>query len=332
MKYEEILRDLDNKSYHPIYLLMGEEPFFIDKITDHIMNNVLNEGEREFNQSVLYGRDTDVQSIVESAKRFPMMASHQVVVIKEAQQIRKIEDLLPYAENPSSSTILVLNYKFKKLDKRKPLAKAIAKNGVIFTSDKVRDYQINDWISNYVSQIGYSINPRSSQLLGEFLGTDLSRIVNELEKLKLVVPKGSEITDTIIQDNIGISKEYNIFELQNAIGNKDVLKANKIIKYFAQNPKRTPLVVMVSSLYGYFSKVMKFHFIKDKSKANVAAQLKINPFFVKDYSATAQKYSPTKLAAIIGILRDYDLKSKGVSNTSIEDSQLMKEMVYKILH
>ena len=332
MKYEEILRDLNNKVYRPLYLLMGEEPFFIDKITDQITHKVLDENEREFNQTILYGRDTNVQTIIECAKRFPMMANHQVVVIKEAQHLKKIDDLLSYVENPLTSTILVINYKFKKLDKRKPLAKAFAKNGVVFTADKVRDYQISDWIANYVSQIGFTINPRSSQMLGDFLGTDLSRIANEMEKLKLIIPEGSEITDKVIQDNIGISKEYNIFELQNAIGNKDVLKSNKIIKYFAQNPKNTPMVVLVSSLYSYFSKVMKYHFIQDKSKNNVAAQLRINPFFVKDYSATAQKYPPKKVASVISLLREYDLKSKGVENVSIEDSQLMKEMIYKILH
>ena len=332
MKYEEILRDLKNKVYHPIYLLMGEEPYFIDQITDYISNHVLDAGEKEFNQTVVYGSDINVADLISTAKRYPMMANHQVVIVKEAQKVRKLEDLLAYVQNPVKSTILVLAHKYKTLDKRKAFAKAIAKEAVVFTSSKYRDYQIPDWITSYCKNVGLTINLPAAQLLASYLGTDLSKIANELDKLALVLPKGGEVNKDVIQKNIGISKDFNVFELQNAFGQKDVYKANQIVNYFASNPKSHPLVMTLSSLYGYFSKIMMYHYLTDKNDKSVAAELRIHPFFVKDYKAAAQRYKPGKVARIIEDLRAYDLKSKGVENTSTSDGELMKELTWKILH
>lgn len=333
MTFEQIIASLKKKEYKPIYFLMGEEPFYIDEITKYIAEHVLQEHERDFNQTVLYGKDTTVEDIVATAKRFPMMSEHQVVIVKEAQHIRKIEDLDKYAENPQPSTILVINYKYKKLDKRKAAAKVIDKNGVLFESKALRDYQVPDWINKKVSEVGLTIQPKNALLLSEFLGTDLSKISNELNKLKLVLEKGSEISAQVIEQNIGISKDYNVFELQSALAKKDVLKANKIAKYFEQNPKDNPMVMTVSSLFNYFSKILQLHFSSNKNNDNVlASELKVHPFFVKEYKMAAKNYSPKKLVKIVSYLREYDLKSKGVDNVSATDSELLKELLFKILH
>lgn len=332
LKYEEIIRDLKNKVYHPVYFLQGEEPYFIDEVTNYIENHILDDAEKEFNQTVIYGRDTDVDDIVSTAKRFPMMANHQVVIVKEAQHIRNIEDLESYVENPQASTILVICYKYKKIDKRKTFGKNLGKKAVVLTSKAVRDYQIPDWISGYLKGTEYTISPVASKLLADFLGTALSKIANELDKLLIVLPPNTEISPEIIEENIGISKDYNIFELQNALGKKNIVQANRIINYFSANPKNHPMVVTIATLYSFFSKLMHYHFITDKSERNVAAELKVHPFFVKDYALAAKHYSTNKVARIIHYLRDYDLKSKGVNNSSAPDGELMRELVYKILH
>lgn len=332
MKFEQIIRDLKNKVYQPVYLLMGEEPYFIDEITDYIAKNVLDDGEKEFNQTVVYGSDVDVQTLIGTAKRFPMMANHQVVIVKEAQKLKKIEELQSYVENPLESTILVLAHKYKTIDKRKAFYKAINKKAVVYQSSKLRDYQVPEWINSYVQEQGYRINLPASRLLADYLGTDLGKISNELDKLALILEKGTEINNDIIQKNIGISKEFNVFELQNALGNGDVVKANQIIAYFANNPKSNPFVLLVASLYGYFSKIMMLHYLKDKSDKGVAAELRIHPFFVKDYKRAASRYKPGKVAKIISYLREYDLKAKGVDNHSANDGELMKELVFKIMH
>jgi DNA polymerase-3 subunit delta len=333
MSHQQILTSLKQKEYKPIYFLMGDEPFFIDKITDYISQNVLQEHERDFNQTVLYGKDTSVNEIIAVAKRFPMMSEHQVVIIKEAQHVKKIEDLEKYLTQPLNSTILVINYKFKKLDKRKAVSKLIGKVGVMFNSEKLRDYKIPDWINTKISDNGLTIQPKNSMLLAEFLGTDISKIDNEINKLKLVLPKGAEVTTEIIEKNIGISKDYNIFELQSALAKKDVLKANRIAIYFSQNPKSNPFVMSISSLFNYFSKILQLHFSTNKNNDNVlAGELKVHPFFVKEYKMASQKYSPKKLVKIISYLREYDLKSKGVNNASATDGELLKELIFKILH
>lgn len=332
MKFNEILANLSKKVYQPVYFLMGDETYFIDEICDYIANHVLDESEKEFNQTILYGKDTDVATIISEAKRFPLMGEHSVVIVKEAQHIRKIEDLEVYLEQPQPSTILVICYKYKTLDKRKKFTKELAKKTVLFESKKLYDNQIPDWIQNYLSKHNYSIHPKAAFLLSEYLGADLGKITNELDKLMLIIEKGQKITSDIIEHNIGISKDFNNFELNNALGKRDVLKSNLITKHFAANPKDNPLVVTIGVLFGFFQKTLLYHTLKDKSKNNVASTLKVNPFFVKDYELAARNYPKGKLVKIISYLREYDLKSKGVNNNSVSEGELLKELIYKILH
>ncbi len=310
---------------------MGEEPYFIDNIAKYIEQNVLSESEKDFNFTYLYGRDTDEQTIINYAKRYPMMANHHVVMVKEAHNLNNIENLAPYIENPQKTTLLVLLYKYKTVDKRKKFAKVLQQNGVLFESAKIYDNKITEWISEYVKSQGYRIEPKGLQVLGDYLGTDLSKIVNEVGKLFINISKGSEITVKDIEDNIGISKDYNVFELQKALGTKNSYKAFQIVKYFEDNPKSNPNVMILAILYTFFSKLLIFHQLKDKTRNNVAAELSINPFFVQDFSNAAKKYPITKLIDIFELLKEYDLKSKGVNNLNIIDAQLLKELVYKIL-
>ena len=332
MNFEQILNDLKNKIYYPVYFLAGEESYYIDEISDFIEDHVLTDVEKEFNQTVIYGRETDVLSIISNAKRYPMMANYQVVIVKEAQEIKNIDELLPYIESPLDSTLLVINYKYKKIDKRKSFFKQVDKKGVLFESKKLYDNKIAAWINNYVKEKGYEITPKACAMLTEFLGTNLSKVVNEISKLIINVPEKAIINDELVERNIGISKDFNIFELQNAIGTRNVLKANQIANYFAANPKENPLVKTVTILFGYFSKLMIFHQLKDKSRNNVASALSINPFFVQDYQVAAKNYSLQKLISIIALLKEYDLKSKGVNNISTSDGELLKELLFKILH
>ncbi len=332
MTYQEILKELKNKIYKPIYFLFGEESYFIDKITDYIADNVLNEGEKSFNQIILYGKDSQIEDIINNAKRFPMMANHQVLIVKEAQNLKNIEKLAFYAEQPLSSTILVINYKYKKLDKRTKLYKILNKTAVLFESKKLYDNQIPAWINAYLKEKKYSITPVSSQLLTDFLGTDLSKISNELNKLIISLPEGTNITPEHIEKNIGISKDFNNFELQNALTNRDVLKANRIILHFARNPKDNPITLTIITLFSFFSKILTYHFLKDKNKNNVASVLKINPYFVKDYIKAAQVFNTRKTVAIISYLREYDMKAKGYNNVGTTHEDLLKELIFKILH
>jgi len=333
MEFANILQDLKKGIYYPIYLLQGEEPYFIDLLSDYIEDNVLSDAEKGFNQTVFYGKDSDPVTIVESALRFPMMASKQVIIVKEAQSLNKIEKLEPYAQKPLESTILVLAHKYKTIKGNTKLAKAIKKNGVVFTSKRLYENQIPRWIDNYLKNHNYTITPQAAQLLTAFLGTDLGKIANELNKLVIAVKDTNRITPEHIEKNIGVSKDYNILELQNALGMKDVLKANKIVHFFAANPTLNPIQKTVAGLYFYFSKLFTYHFLKDKSERNVAAELKVHPFFVRDYITAAKRYSPTKLYEIMGILREYDMKSKGFNvSTMVDTGDLQKEMIYKILH
>lgn len=335
MTFEQIIQNLKNKVYHPIYFLQGEESYYIDVITDYITGHVLDESEKEFNQSILYGKETNVHAILECAKRFPMMSNYQVVVVKEAQNLREKdldENLLPYVENPLKSTILVVCYKFKKLDGRKSLGKAIGKKGILFESKKLYEDRIPEWIAEFLKKRNYRIAVKASMLLTEYLGNDLGKIANELEKLMLNVKSGNEINTTHIEQYIGISKDFNIFELQNALGTKNILKTNQVVNYFSRNPKDHPLVVTLFNLYSFFSKVMMYHYINDKSDKNAAAILKVHPYFLKDYQVAARNYPPRKTEQTISILREYDRKSKGVNNVSTDEGELLKEMVFKIMH
>ncbi|HBL73965.1 MAG: DNA polymerase III subunit delta [Bacteroidetes bacterium GWF2_42_66] len=332
MTFEDILQNLKKKIYHPVYFLMGEEPYFIDRITDYIAQNVLTEAEKGFNQTVLYGKDTEPDTIITHARRFPMMSNHQVVIVKEAQNIKKIEDLEPYMKNPLQSTILVINYKYKSIDKRKTFAKLIDKNGVLFEANRIYDNQLPAWINTYLATHKYTISPQASAMMAEYLGADLGKVSNELDKLIISLPENTQITPDHIERNIGISKEYNVFELQNALGEKNVLKANRIINYFGANPGSNPITRVISSLYYYFEKLLVYQFLEDKSKNAVASKLGINPYFVQSYVTAAKNYSIKKLVEIIAILREYDMKSKGVGNVSSDPGDLQREMIYKILH
>lgn len=317
----------------PIYFLMGEEAYYIDKISDFIEDNVLEEAEKGFNQMVLYGRDISIDDIVSNAKRYPMMAERQVVIVKEAQDLsRTIEKLAQYAENPQPSTVLVINYKYKKLDKRKALYKAITKgDGVVFESKKLYDNQVPDWIRRVLKGQGYDISPKAAQMLVEFLGTDLSKVNNELDKLKIVLPKGTQITPEHIEENIGISKDFNNFELRKAVGERNMVKAHQIAKYFADNPKDNPMVVTVALLFNFFSQLLHLHGLADKNPRSVASALRVNPYFVNEYLTAARNYPMKKVSAVISLLREFDVKSKGVGSNAVPQGDLLKELLVKIL-
>ena len=334
VSFENILLDLKNKIYFPVYFLDGEESYFIDVISDFIEKNVLSDLEKEFNQTIIYGKDIDIPTLISYARRFPMMSNYQVIIVKEAQDLNKIEELEPYVLNPLESTLLVLCYKYEKFDRRRTLCKSIEQKGILFESAKIYDNKIPDWIGEYVRKRNYSISTKACFLLAEFLGNDISKIVNEISKLIINIPERQEITEEYVEKNIGISKDYNVFELQKALGRKEVLKANQIINYFAANPRENPLVKVIPLLFSYFSKVLIYHHLKDKSRNNVAAALSINPFFVMDYQQATANYSSAKITSVISLLREYDLKAKGVdsSGTSFPDGELMKELIFRILH
>ena len=327
-----IVSDIKKGNIMPIYFLMGEEPYYIDKISDFIEENMLDEAEKGFNQQVMYGRDTTIEDIVSSAKRYPMMAERQVLIVKEAQELsRNIEKLVAYAEHPQSSTVLVLNYKYKKLDKRKKLYKAISKSGLIFDSKKLYENQVSDWIRRVLSGRKYKIEPKASQMLVEFLGSDLSKISNELDKLVLILPEDTIINDKHIEENIGISKDFNNFELRKALGEKNLVKANRIINYFSENSKNNPLVMTISLLNSFFTQLLLFHGLQDKSKRAVAKSLGVNPYFIDEYFLAARNYPMRKVAKVIATLRDADVKSKGVG-ASQSHKDILKELLFKILH
>ena len=332
--YEEIARDLKNRVYKPVYYLMGEESYYIDRISDYIAQTVLTEEEREFNQTILYGVDTDVASIINAAKRYPMMSEYQVVIVKEAQNVKNIEELSYYLQKPLMSTILVICHKNGVLDKRKKLAAEISKIGVLFESKKMKDAQLPGFIASYLKRKQVDIEPKASEMMAEFVGTDLNRMAGELDKLIITLPTGSRrITPEQIERNIGVSKDYNNFELRNALLTRDVLKANKIIKYFEENPKTNPIQSTLSVLFGFFSNLMLAYYAPDKTEQGIANQLSLQPTWkAKEYMAAMRVYSGVKCMQIIGEIRYCDARSKGVDNASISDGDLLRELVYKILH
>lgn len=329
----KIVNDIKNGNIKPIYFLMGEEPYYIDKLSDFIEEKVLTEEEKGFNQTVLYGRDVSIEDIISTAKRYPMMAERQVVIVKEAQDlIRTIDKLESYAENPMTTTVLVFCYKYKTLDKRKKVTKLLAKNGVVFESKKLYDNQVGDWIKRVLAGKKYEIEPKANAMLVEFLGTDLSKINNELDKLQIILPVGSTITPKHIEENIGFSKDFNVFELRKALGERNQLKAYTIADNFAQNPKDNPMVVTTGLVFSFFIQLLKYHGLKDKNPKNVASVLGINPFFMKEYDVALKNYPMKKVSQIVGALRDIDVKSKGVGANALSHSDLLKEMLYKIFN
>ena len=331
---DDILKELRAKQYRPVYYLMGEEPYYIDLIADYITDNILTETEKEFNLTVVYGADVDIATVINAAKRYPMMSEHQVVVVKEAQNIRNMEELSYYLQKPLLSTIIVICHKHGVLDRRKKLAAEIEKTGVLFESKKVKDAQLPAFITSYMKRKGIDVEPKATAMLADFVGADLSRLTGELEKLIITLPKGhTRVTPEQIEKNIGISKDYNNFELRSALVEKDVLKANKIIKYFEENPKTNPIQMTLSLLFGFFSNLMLAYYAPEKSEQGIANMLGLRtPWQAKDYLAAMRRYNGVKTMQIIGEIRYADAKSKGVGNPSLSDGDILRELVFKILH
>lgn len=332
--YEQIITDLKNKKYRPIYLLMGEEDYYIDRIAEYIEQNVLTEDERSFNYTLLYGKDTNCDNIIMTAKQYPVMSEYQVIMVKEAQNIANLDNLSIYLKHPQPSSIIVLCYKHKTLYGRKKVTSEIAKAGVVFESKRKYDNEIPAWITNYCRSINLTIDNKAANLLAEFLGTDLTRIVNEINKLRILLEKDNSTTidSNLIERNIGISKEYNNFELVNAIATRNTLKTYRIIEHFAKNPNGNPLVPTVSALFNFFSNLLLYLSLPDKSEMAVASALKINPYFVKDYRAAATCFDSRQTLSAIYEIRNLDGYSKGYGSTGTSQRDLLRETVFKILN
>ena len=327
-----IVKDINEKRIKPIYFLMGDEPYYIDKLSDYIEQNVLTEEEKGFNQTVLYGRDVEVEDIISTCKRYPMMSDYQVVIVKEAQDLsRTIDKLEAYVDNPTPTTILVVCYKYKTLDKRKKMVKIIEKTALLFESKKLYDTALPQWLKRVLSGKKLDIEPKASAMLIDFLGNDLSKISNEIDKLAIVLPAGSTITPEVIEKNIGFSKDFNIFEFQKAIGQKNVLKSYSIAYYFHDNPKDHNVIAVTGILFSFFSKLLQYHGLKDKSPKNTASVLKISPYFVGDYEMAAKNYPMRKVSQIVAALRDIDVKSKGVGAT-LNDKELYKTLLFSVFN
>ena len=331
---EDILKELRAKQYRPIYYLMGEEPYYIDVIADYIADHVLTETEKDFNLTVIYGGDVDSASVINAAKRYPMMSEYQVVIVKEAQAIRNMEELSFYLQHPLNSTILVICHKHGVLDRRKKLAAAIEKCGILFESKKIKDSQLPAFINGYMKRKGVDMDPKATAMIAEFVGTDLHRLTGELDKLIITLGKGKgRVSPELVERNIGISKDYNNFELRSALVEKDILKANKIVRYFEENPKTNPIQMTLSLLFGFFSNLMLAYYAPEKSEQGVADFLELkNAWQAREYLSAMRKYSGVKTMQIIQELRYTDAKSKGVGNSSAQDGELLRELIFKILH
>lgn len=332
--YEAIARDLKNRIYKPVYYLMGEESYYIDKISEYIAQTVLTDEEKEFNLTVVYGSDTDVATVINAAKRYPMMAERQVVIVKEAQQLKSIEELVYYVQKPLQSTVLVLCHKNGTIDRRKKLAAEVEKVGVLFESKKLKEAQLPGFITSYLKRKSVDIEPKASEMMAEFVGADLNRMAGELDKLVITLPQGvTRVSPEQIELNIGISKDYNNYELRSALVVKDVLKANKIIKYFEENPKTNPIQMTLSVLFGFFSNLMLAYYAPEKTEQGIAAQLGLrSPWQAREYIMAMRQYSGVKVMQIIGEIRYCDARSKGVGNSSLSDGDLLRELIYVILH
>ena len=327
----QLFSEIKENKLAPIYFLMGEETYYIDLISDYIEAHVLTEQEKGFNQVILYGKDVSVQDIISHAKRYPMMADRQVVIVKEAQNLSKtIDQLIDYVKNPQTSTVLVFKYKYKTLDKRKALYKSLLKSAVLFDSKRIYEDKVPSWIQNFLKSKSVAITPKAALMLTEFLGNDLSKIVNELNKLIIVIGTNNQITPELVEQNIGISKDFNNFELQKSLGNLDHKKAYKIVNYFAQNPKQHPFVLTISILYMYFTKLMKLHTVGVKNPTILSKTLGVNPYFINEYVAVSKNFPMRRISGVLETLRIYDLKSKGV-DSNISDKDLYNELIYNIL-
>lgn len=338
MTADEILQKLKNKQYAPVYFLQGEEPYFIDLISDYIEKNVLSESDKGFNQVVLYGKDVDISTVLLQAKRYPMMSDRSVVIVKEAQMIADIDresgikQLEAYLQNPLPSTILVFCYKLKVLDGRKSLAKTVNKHAVLLTTKKLYENQVPGWINGYIKSKGLQIQPKATMLLSEYIGADISRLANEIDKLTLNLKPNQTIDERMVQENVGISKEYNIFELQTALIQGDVLKANRIIQFFEANPKNNPIIPNITLLFSFFTKLLCLHASVDKSEAAISKSLGNRSFLVKEYMLALRTYNYYRTTQIIHFIRVADLQSKGIEGGNMTDGEIMQELVFKILH
>ncbi len=329
--FENILAGLKAGNWAPVYILHGEEDYYIDRIADYIEQHVLDESDKAFNQHILYGKETDFRSLLDVLRRYPMMAQYQVVILKEAQQMRTLSNLDVYLENPASTSIFVICHKHKKLDKRTRFGKLAAKNCVEFYARPLRDYQVVDWIINYVRSEGFKISHEAAILLEEFQGSELSLIAGSIEKLKVNMQAGDTITPDLIQQYIGISKHYNAFELQNALMNRNEAKAYKIVKYFGANPKAAHINMVLATLYAFFSKLFVLHHESPDSGTNIASFLGVHPFVAKQYLKAKNSFNAGQVSKALRILYKTDLRSKGVDNGSAGQEALMIEMVYKII-
>ncbi|MGK7392398.1 MAG: DNA polymerase III subunit delta [Candidatus Cyclobacteriaceae bacterium M2_1C_046] len=338
MNSSEILNDLKKGKYAPVYFLQGEETFFIDQVSDYIEKNAIDEASKSFNQTVLYGKDVNVVTILNNARRFPMMSERQLVLVKEAQSISDLkldsgqEQLIQYLNKPVGSTILVFCHKNKSLDKRKSLYKAIQKHAVVLDAKKMYDNQVPAWIENYVKQKGYRINAKATHILSDSIGNNLERLSNEIDKMLINFPEPVEINEDMVQKYVGISKDFNVFELQKALTTKDIMKANKIINYFAANPKSNPLLPVIAVLFSFYSKLLIAYASPDKSERAIASALKVNPFFVKDYMFAMRNYSPAQVMNNISHLRKADLQLKGYYGSGLREGDILKELIFQLLH
>jgi DNA polymerase-3 subunit delta len=332
MDSKSLIKDIKAGKFSPVYVLHGDEAYYIDEISDAIQEHALEEHERDFNQSIVYGKEADLLTLISDLRSYPLMSERRLLILKEAQDFKLLEELNTYIENPLSSTVLVICHKYKAIDARKKLLKSAAKVGVIFKSDKVKEYQLVDWTLNMVKAKGFGITSKANMLLVESLGNDLSRIVNEINKLAIFIEPGTTINEVHIEENIGISKDYNIYELANAVAVKDYLKAMKIVNYFDQNLKPGDFIPIYSSLFKFFTQIMRIHFLPNKSQEAVARALQIHPFVANGLLSSKNNYSPKKIAANIELLHIYDLKAKGVGNQSMPAGEIMRELVFQLLH
>ncbi len=328
------MSELKSGTYQPVYYLMGEEGYFTDRITDYIIEHSLTEDERDFNLTVFYGLESDIDTIITAAKRFPMMAERQVIVVKEAQMLKNIDNLLFYLQAPQSTTVLVFAHKNGSLDKRKKVAAELGRRGVVLDSKKMRDDQLPAFITGYIREKGLAADNKSVQMMRESIGSDLSRIAGEIDKLAIALPQGTQvITPELVEEHIGISKEYNNFELQNALVNKDIYKANKIINYFAQNPKKNPIQMTLALLFSFFSNVMMSYYAPEKSERGIAEFLGLrNSWGVGDYIKAMRNYRAVHVMEILHLIRLADAQSKGAEGAQMPDGEIMRELLYKILH
>ncbi len=352
-EFKEIEIDIEKENIKPIYFLHGEEPYFIDELCALIERKTIPEDLKGFNQTIVYGRETRMDEVIGLAKGFPIIGDRQLVIVKEAQTMKEfskskeagdegeekesganaaaINLLIAYLEKPQPSTVLVFCHKYKKLNGRSVLAKNLAKKAVLYESALMRDYKIPEWIAHYLKEKKYRIHPQAAGMIGEFLGNDLAKIVNEINKMLINFPSGTEINVAMVQENIGISKEYNVFELTDAIGMRERPKAFRIAAHFAANPNANPIVLSLGAIYGFFVRILRYHFLKDKSKSAVAAALGINPFFVGRIEQSARNFSTAKLVDVFACLREIDARSKGVENAGTSQGELLRELLVRIL-